>query len=150
VTACFGAIRKKNASIRKTNSNKRCRWVDGSTWAALGCLQGSAISESLSWGDSEKECQHWENQILTNDAAGSTEALGQHLGSCEGAQSVRACFGAIRKKNANIRKTNSNKRCSWVSQSTWVALGLLKGRTISNSLFWGDSEKECQHSENQF
>jgi len=63
---------------------------------------------------------------------------------------VRACFGAIRKKNANVRKTISDKRCSWVNRSTWAALGLLKGSTIGESLFWGNPEKECQHSENQF
>jgi len=63
---------------------------------------------------------------------------------------VTACFGAIWKWNASIRKTNSNKQRSMTNQSTWAALGLLKGITITDSLFWGDSEKECQHSENQF
>jgi len=183
--ACFWAIRKKNANIRKTNSDKRCRWVNGSAWAALGLLQGSAVGEGLFVGDSEKECQDLEmgqpkhlgstwalarerhqrglvlgrfgkrlprfaKPIPTNDADGSTEALGQHLGSCKGAPSARACFWAIRKKNANIRKTNSNKQCRWVNGSAWAALGLLQGSTINEGLFVGDVEKECQDSENQF
>ena len=184
--AWFGAIQKKNANIQKTNSKTRCSWVNGSTWAALGLLKVGTISESLFWGDLEKECQHsekqfrqtmqlgqpkhlgsawalarehhqWElflgqfgkrmptfaNPIPTNDADGPTEALGQHLGSCKGAPSARACFLAIRKKNANIRKTNCDKRCRWANRSAWAALGLLQGSAISEALFVGDSEKEC-------
>jgi len=75
---------------------------------------------------------------------GSTWALEK------GAPSVAACFGAIQKKNASNGKTNSDKRCRWVNGSAWAALGLLKGSATSDSLFWGDSEKECQHSKNQF
>jgi len=122
-------------------------------WKHLGstqALERKDNQQQLVLGRFRKRMPTFGKPIPTNDTAGSTEALGQHLGACKEAPSVRACSEAIRKKNASIRKTNSDKRCKWVNGSTWAALGLLKGSTISQSLFWGNSEKECQHSENQF
>jgi len=118
----------------------------GSTWA----LKREHHQRELVLGQFGKRMPTFGKPIPTNDADGPTEALGQHFGSCKGAPPVPACFGAIRKKNASVRKTNSNKGCSWDNGSTWAALGLLKGSTISASLSWGDSENECQHSEQEF
>jgi len=100
--------------------------------------------QGLVCGRCGKRMPRFGKPILTNDAAGSMEALGQSLGCCKGATSARTCFGAIRKKNDKIRKTNSNKQRRWVNGSTWAADGLLQGSAINEGLFVGDSEKECQ------
>jgi len=83
---------------------------------------------SSTWALERKGHQRWlvfrrfGKRIPTNDAAGPTEALEQHLGSWKEGPSAMAWFWVIRKKNSIIRKKNANKWLSWANGSTWAAL----------------------------